>query len=139
MGPTNLTRSFALDDFPAYVRDGTIIPLNVSRAYTGLGDATSANLLTWAIWPHGTNEFTVTHPDRSGTTTVRVEADTGLRLTVTGIGKPHRLRILWPSLPREVVYDGAPLQEGADWRYEDANRRLWITTTSAAGGSYEVR
>lgn len=137
-GPTNFTRAFALDNFPAYVRDGANLPLNVTRTYTGFGDTNSANLLTWAIWPHGTNEFTVTHPDRSGTTTLRVEAGTGLSLTLAGVAKPHRLRILWPERPRVVRRDGQVLAEGADWRYDAADTRLWITSPTGNAAAYAV-
>ena len=38
-GPAVLTRDFPLDEYPVYVRDGAIIPMHVSRDYTGIGAA----------------------------------------------------------------------------------------------------
>lgn len=38
-----LTRTFALDDFSAYVRDGAIMPMQVSSAYTGFEASVDPN------------------------------------------------------------------------------------------------
>lgn len=37
-GPTTVTREFGLGEFPVYVREGAVLPLDVRRAYTGFGD-----------------------------------------------------------------------------------------------------
>jgi alpha-glucosidase (family GH31 glycosyl hydrolase) len=138
-GPTTLTREFRLDDYPVYVRDGAIIPLNVSRAYTGFGDAASQGFLTWVIYPQGTNEFTVHHPDRSGTTRLEVRAGETLTVSFRGVKKPHILRIRYPTVPQEVLLDGKPLAQASRWRYEPAAQRLWVKTQSYEGGLYVIR
>jgi alpha-glucosidase (family GH31 glycosyl hydrolase) len=138
-GSTSLVREFELEDYSVYVREGAILPLNVSRGYTGFGDASSAGFLTWAIWPHGTNEFTVHHPDQSGSTTVRVEKGTGLTVQVSGGNKPHILRVLLSSKPGEITLDGKPLLEGSQWRYSPGEQRLWIRTEASPLGRYEIR
>ncbi len=138
-GPSHLERSFALSDFPVYVRDGAILPLDVSRAYTGMGDADSKGFLTWAIWPRGTNTFTVRHPDRSGTTTVRVESGNDLHIALEGVKKPHLLRIRMPAKPTSVKLDGEALNEGPAWHYDEIGSRLWIRTRDYVHGRYEIR
>jgi alpha-glucosidase (family GH31 glycosyl hydrolase) len=138
-GPTTLVRRFALDDFPVYVRDGAIIPLNVSRPYTGFGDRSSDGFLTWAIYPHGRGEFIVQHPDRSGTTTLAVEAGRELSIVLAGVHKPHLLRILWPNKPTTIQLDGAPLNEGTDWWHDSADAHLWIKTREYRTGRYVIR
>ena len=137
-GPVTFSRRFELGDFPAYVRDGAILPLNVSRAYSGFGDGSSSNLVTWAVWPHGTNAFTVRHPDGSGETTLRVEAGPGLRLTLTGVPKPHRLRLHQPAAPVTILRNGTPLPAD-EWRHDAAAQRLWITQRHATNDRYEIR
>ena len=156
-GPASITRAFALDDYPVFVRDGAILPLNVTRAYTGFGDAKSAGFLTWAIWPRGTNTFTVEHTDRSGRTTLRVERSsvpegksapstsegahsTGeLRLALSGVKKPHILRILMARKPAEVRLDERLLEEGRDWTHDATAQRLVIRTERYDGGRYLVK
>ena len=137
-GPATLTRRFELGDFPAYLRDGSILPLHVSRGYTGFGDGSSSNLVTWAVWPHGTSAFTVRHPDSSGETTLQAETGSGLRLTLSGVPKPHRLRIHQPHAPVSVWRNGVPLSS-EEWRYEADRRRLWITQPLPANDRYEIR
>ena len=137
-GPAEITREFPLDQLSVYVRDGAIIPMNVTRAYTGLGDANSAGYLTFNIYPHESSSFAVQHTDGSGQTTVRVNQSDDLDVTLSGIQKPHILRILSPNKPREITLDEKPLVESTDWRYDDQDQRLWITTKSYAEGRYRI-
>jgi alpha-glucosidase (family GH31 glycosyl hydrolase) len=138
-GPRSFTREFTLADYPVYVREGSIIPLNVSRSYSGFGGRASEGYLTWAVWPQGTNQVTVQHPDRSGTTTLRVSVATNLVLSVEGVRKPHILRVLLPAKPVAVSLDGQPLAEGQHWSYDLAQHRLWIKTQTYAAGQYVIR
>jgi alpha-glucosidase (family GH31 glycosyl hydrolase) len=138
-GPQSLTREFALSDFPVYVREGAVLPLNVSRAYTGFGDASSEGLITWCIYPHGNSEFTLHHPDRSGTTRVQVHETDELALSLTGVKKPHILRIYRETPPTGIQLDGKTLAQGKDWRYDSVDRRLWIRTLTYDEGQYVIR
>ena len=137
-GPTRLTREFPLEEYPVYVRDGAVIPLNVSRAYTGFGDRASEGFLTWAVYPNETSAFTVHHPDGRGATTATVAQGQDLAVTLTGEKTPHILRVLLDRKPQQVTLDSAPLAEGDAWRYDAADRRLWITTREYAEGNYLV-
>lgn len=138
-GPRRLERRYALDDFPVFVRDGAILPMHVARNYTGFGDRQSEGLLTWAIWPGGTNEFTVHHPDGHGTTTLRAEDGANLTLTLSGESRPHLLRIFTPQRPQAVRRDGVLLREGEDWRYDSAEPRLWIRSSQPEARNYKIQ
>lgn len=139
-GPATVTNEFGIADFPVYLREGAILPLNVTRAYTGFGDTNSAGFLTWIIQPHGTSAFTVVHPDQSGRTTVDVDDGAeALSIRISGIHKPHLLRIRSPRRPVEVRLDDQPLVEGRDWRHDRADSRLWIRTREYAEGRYLIR
>ena len=137
-GPKTFTREFPLNEFPAYVRDGAIIPMNVSRAYTGFGDKDSEGFLTLAIYPNGTNEFTIHQTDNSGTTAVRVVDGPDLDITLSGVQKPHILRVLLPAKPTQVTLDGKALVEAGDWRYDEKDQRLWVKTKSYTEGKYRI-
>ncbi len=138
-GPTTFTRSFPLDEYPVYVRDGAIVPMNVNRSYTGLGDENSAGYLTWLIYPQGANRFTVHHPDGSGSTTVRVSEESGqVKIQFDGTKKRHILRVLLPTEPERIELDGIILAKGQQWRYDSANQRLWIRMEGYEKGRYKI-
>jgi len=137
-GPTTLTREFPLTECPVYIRDGAIIPMNVSRPYTGLGNRESEGFLTLNIYPLGSTEFTVHHSDGTGDTTVAVVAENGLTVQLSGTAKPHILRVLLDAKPAAVTLDGRPLAEGTDWRYDSTDNRLWVKTSQYTEGRYEI-
>ena len=72
-GSTSFTKSFLLEEFPVYIKEGAIIPLHIQRAYTAIGDSTSANYLTWLIYPKGKSEFTAYDIKDQTPTTLTVE------------------------------------------------------------------
>jgi alpha-D-xyloside xylohydrolase len=140
-GPTQITRRFPLDEYPVFIREGAIVPLRVSRAYTGLGDKDSAEFLTWLIHPGGRSEFTVYHPDAHPTLeSTKLTVDCGQALTIRISGKrvPYILRIFAERKPTSVVLDGRKMQEGESWIFAPDLRRLIIKSSEAAGEEYVV-
>jgi alpha-glucosidase (family GH31 glycosyl hydrolase) len=138
-GPASFDKEFRMDQYPAYVRDGAILPMNVSRPYTGIGDKDWEGFLTFSIYPHGSNAFTVHHADNSGTTKVAVESGDQVRVTFDGVKKPHILRVLMEKKPAGVTLDGQPLAEGTAWSYQPDKQRLIVRTSKYAAGQYEIR
>ena len=138
-GPATLTRRFELEEFPVYVREGAVIPLNVSRAYTGFGDAASAGFTTWAIYPAGRSGFTLEQPDGSGRTRIDVEETAGLRIGFRGVRQPVILRIKRAHAPAAVELDGIPLAKDVDWRFDAARELVWIRARTYAEGRFVVR
>lgn len=130
---------YGLDQYPVFVRDGAIVPLNVTRPYTGLGDRDSQGFLTLLVYPHGRSEYTVHHPDGSGSTVVRVErgAET-VEIVLEGVKKPHILRVLLEDAPGEIVLDGTPLPRYT-WRYDPDRTCLWVKTWEYGEGRYSIR
>jgi alpha-D-xyloside xylohydrolase len=137
-GPQTLTRDFPLDEFPVFVRDGAILPLEVERRYTGFGTEASKGLLTLSIYPRGTNSFTVHNPDRTGTTRIRVAEGRQLEVQIDGVPKPHILRVRLPKRPVNVTRDGTVLAGGTDWNYDATDHRLWITGRQASAARYSI-
>ena len=135
----SIERAFELDDYPVYVREGAILPMNVSRSYSGFGDRNSDGFLTWAIYPEGRTSFQVEHPDKSGATRMVVETGTELRVAVDGVHKPHILRIRQSAKPTRVELDGEPLSEGERWNFDASAWRLTIRTREYRQGSYVIR
>lgn len=141
-GPQQFTRDFPLDEFPVFVRDGAIVPLKVTRPYTGFGDQDSAEFTTWLIYPNGQSEFTLWHPEthsKPEATTVKVDDGAALKIEFSGKHAPHLLRILAKEKPAGITLDGDPLPEGAAWKFDPESRRLIIRTRNYARGAYLVK
>ena len=136
-GGRTITREFPIDEYPVFVRDGAIIPLNVERDYTGLGDADSAGYLTLALYPNGESAFTVHHPDNSGSWEVTmIEADDAVTVNFEGEGKPHLLRVFADSEPSAVEAGGEAFE---GWEYDAEDKRLWVRNDDPDVANYTLR
>ena len=125
-----------------FVREGAVIPLKVSRPYTGFGDTNSTAFTTWLVYPGGKSQFTLWHPEshpKPESTTLAVDSGASLKLEFSGKHQPHILRIHSQSKPTRVALDGAELPEGDAWQFDAAHQRLVIKTRDYAQGKYEVR
>ena len=141
LGNAQVRREFPLDEFPVFVREGAVIPLKVTRAYTGFGDTNSAGFTTWLVYPHGKSQFTLWHPEqhpKPEKTTLMVESGPTLRLEFSGRREPHILRILASRKPARVVLDGRELPEGDAWQFDAPHERLIIKTRDYVEGRYHI-
>ena len=141
-GPAQVRREFPLDEFPVFVREGAIIPLKVTRPYTGFGDTNSAGYTTWLVYPDGKSQFTLWHPEthpKPEKTTLAVDSGPSLKLEFSGQREPHILRIHLQRKPAHVTLDGAELSEGDSWQFDAAHHRLIIKTRDYTQGKYEIR
>ena len=138
-GPHTLTRRFPLDEFPVYVRDGSIVPMNISRSYTGIGSEDWDGFLTLNIYPGTGCSFEVCHPDQSGKTSVVVRPNSSrICIRLEGTKKPHILRVFLENTPKQVELDGRALHEGSDWSYDIEDFRLVVRTEEYEGGRYVI-
>ncbi len=140
-GPTKLRREFPLDEFPVFVREGAVIPLKITRPYTGLGDTNSAEFTTWLIYPSGKTQFTLWHPETHPNpekTTVTVDSGPPVNIAFSGRHEPHILRIVVPSRPARVTRDAVELLEGDAWQFDAARQRLIIKTRDYDRGAYQL-
>ncbi len=128
-GPTTITRDFPLEEFPVFLREGTIVPLDVRRPYTGFGDRDSEGFLTWCLWPgEGIAYYDFMH-DETRCTRVTTESGTsGAVIVLEGEAYPHILRVSLPEKFSEIRLNDRILEEGTDWRYEPQGEKLWIRT-----------
>ncbi len=140
-GPQQLTRDYPLDEFPVFVRDGAVVPLKVTRAYTGFGDQDSADYTTWLIYPNGRSEFTLWHPEthpKPESTTVKVDSAASLKIEFSGKHAAHILRILAKEKPVGITLDGQSLPEGTAWKFDAEAKRIIIKTRDYAQGAYMI-
>ncbi|HSB92441.1 MAG TPA: TIM-barrel domain-containing protein [Flavitalea sp.] len=138
-GPVTFTREFPLDEFPVYIREGAIVPMNINRSYTGIGDTSSNGYLTLLIYPNGKNEFTVHHPDKSGSTKIEVEERKDvILLTLNGIHKSHILNIQLAGKPAAVELEGVILNDSVDYSYDVLKGKLIIRSNKYVNGKYRI-
>jgi alpha-D-xyloside xylohydrolase len=138
-GPVIFEREFPLDEFPVYIREGAIVPMDISRSYTQIGDKNSAGFLTLLIYPDGKNEFTVFHPDKSGSTSVYVnENSEKIIISLTKLHKPHILNIQLMARPVKVILDDKILTEPVDYNFDVRRNKLIIRTENYKDGNYMI-
>ncbi|MDX9972198.1 MAG: glycoside hydrolase family 31 protein [FCB group bacterium] len=138
-GPKTVEKFVPLDEAAVYVRDGAIVPLNVTRPYTGFGDRDSAGRITWLIYPAPNAKFTLHNPDQSGDTTVRVDTGDTTHIRFEGVQQPHILLVHAPQPPKEITLDGARLLENAGWTYDPKRQRITIRTGAPNKSEYTIR
>jgi alpha-glucosidase (family GH31 glycosyl hydrolase) len=135
-GPATFEQEFQLDEYPVYIREGAIIPMDIKRQYTGIGDRTSEGYLTVLIYPGGINEFTLHHPDKSGSVKIQVEdSPDEIKIDLDGLHKPHILVINMDSKPLSVEMDGNIL---SDHKFDPLRNKLVIKTAEYKTGHYVI-
>ncbi|HAH25142.1 MAG TPA: glycoside hydrolase [Prolixibacteraceae bacterium] len=126
-GPVSFKRDFPLDEYPVYIREGSIVPMNIERRYTGLGSEANKGCLTWLIYPGVDNQFTVYHPDKRGSSTViMVNRPETIEITLKDTKKPSILNIHLDKKPGKVSFDGVELSDLLDYNFDVQKSRLIV-------------
>jgi len=138
-GPISFSKNYPLHEFPVYIREGAIIPLNITRSYTGLGDEQSTGYLTFLIYPHGKNQFTVYQPPDQHVTIIAVEQESEkIEIHLVGKKKSHILCLNLPTSPAAIFLDDKKLIEPCDYRFDPVKNKLWIKTDEYVEGHYAI-
>lgn len=137
-GPLTFSREYPLDEFPVYIREGSIVPLNISRKYTGFGDEKNKGFLTFLVYPDGKSNFTV-YPEGGGETHVAVdETPENIGISFTGAHLPHILEIHLQEEPGKVTLDNKLLVDSTACRFDAARQKLIIRTGNYTEGNYLI-
>lgn len=138
-GPATFEREFPLDEYPVYVCEGAIIPMDIKRDYTRIGDKNSSGYLTLLIYPDVKNDFTVYHPDKSGSTSVSVQNSTDkIEVALGETHKPHILKINMATKPQKVFLDGQMLADKVNYNFDEQHNKLIIKTDKYIFGKYTI-
>jgi alpha-glucosidase (family GH31 glycosyl hydrolase) len=138
-GPLTFKREFQMNEYPVYIREGAIIPLDIKRDYTGIGNNDSGGYLTLLLYPQDINEFTVYHPDKSGSTKIIVEdLKDEIKISLDGVHKPHILNVNMTSPPRQVELDDKILSDSSDFKFDKQRNKLIIKTDVYETGKYII-
>lgn len=135
---------------PLYVREGSIVPMNVGNDVTGMGTSASAGRLTLLVVPpaQGTSSFALQDEDDAVTQLdVRATA-TGSVVTMSRALRPSVLRVRVNEAPGGVTANAVALavqatQAALDaaetgWWWDAASRSAWVRVAANAGKSEVV-
>lgn len=140
-GPRTLTREFPLNEFPAFVRAGVIVPMNVRRAYTGFGDSTSEGFLTLLVVPGADGRaasYNTADPELRTDIALTQSAD-AVEIAIAGAPVTPILRIAADAAPQSITRNGAALTD-EQWRYDEAAAQIVIRAAGPETGvTYSVR
>jgi alpha-glucosidase (family GH31 glycosyl hydrolase) len=139
---------------PVFIRSGSIIPLDVVNGYAGHGDKSSAGAVTLDIYPDPARPAAFPLWDEKlGKTDITCAVKEGVTsVTLDGAAaREYVLRITAPKSPKQVriVVAGniRPLAEldrrgwenkSPGWRYDAADRRLWVRLRAEGETTVEV-
>lgn len=139
-GPVAVTREFPLHEYPVYVKEGAIIPLAISRDYTGLGEKADSHLLTILIYPDLDKGSFEIFRERDQSTLIQYQKiPTGLSVQVSGKKCPHCLKIALNKRPFSVFFNGKELVVDRDYSYLPVLQKLSIKTPTDDPGQYEIK
>lgn len=138
-GPAIFDKDFPMNEYPVFISEGAIIPMNIERSYTGIGDENSKGYLTLLIYPEKESEFTVYDPENGENTTIIVK-DTlkSVKISLKGKKTPHILKVNLASKPEKVNLDNIMLSDSMDYQYDTDHNKLIIKTGMYASGEYLI-
>ena len=138
-GGSSFEKSFPLEEFPVFIREGAIVPLNIQRSYTGLGSEENAGKDTWLIYPGMNNAFTLYHPDKSGSTTLTMKNLPGLlEITTKDTKKPSVYTIRLENNPSKVLFNEIELNDSTDYRFDKQKHRLTVHIDQVKDGVMKI-
>lgn len=138
-GPVSFDKEFPMDEFPVFIAEGAIIPMNIERSYTGIGDENSKGYLTLLIYPDKENEFTVYDPDSRESTTISVkENKKAVIISLKGKKVPHILKVNLAIKPQKLRLDNVLLSDSLDYQYDPDQHKLIVKTGLYSSGEYVI-
>jgi len=140
-GKQKINKDFLLDEFPVFVKEGAIIPMNIERDYSGFGTEENMGKITFVIYPDKENSFDFYHLDKPDvkTTLSYKRTETELIIDIKGSELAHILNIHLSEKPNSISKSGKELQEGIDWFYDTAKQKLNIKTEDSQNCKYIIK
>lgn len=138
-GTITFEQDFPLNEFPVFIKEGSIIPMNIKRSYTGIGNEADDGFLTFLIYPNNdTQSFEVHREYERSTTLTYFAEDQYLAIDLIDYKCPHILNIAINQKPSAIELDGMELKNNRDYSYDDSTKKLHIKTSDYKEGHYKI-
>ncbi|XOV94087.1 MAG: TIM-barrel domain-containing protein [Bacteroidota bacterium] len=139
-GPVALEREFSLDEYPVFIKAGAIIPMDIKRDYTGIGNQDDDGYLTVMIYPdEESGSFEVYREKDQSSLISYVNSGKVLSINFGGKKTPHVLNIQSERKPLKIDLDGVELTEGTDFNFDGPHQKIIIKTTMYETGKYSIQ
>ena len=139
-GKNSFEKEYPLDEYPVYIKEGAIIPLDIKRDYTKIGDEHSDGFLTILIYPNTYNNFTYYHLDSKNKTDLFYDNSASyLKIKLDGEKIPHILNIHSKIKPKSIELDGKLLNEDSSWYFNTEKNKIMVKTKKYENGKYIIR
>lgn len=142
------TLTFGFDEFPAFIRKGAIIPMNITNSVTGFGSPLNKDFTTVLIYPReGEKKFGLYEQDKAGAMLSYTKGRDSLTLRSTSTGRSLLFSVRGEPVPATVKNaSGAPLAQAASMAQLVAMQAgyfvdggvTWYAVKNAASGA-EIR
>ncbi|MEN8193270.1 MAG: TIM-barrel domain-containing protein [Bacteroidota bacterium] len=138
-GNKSFEMEFPIDEYPVFIKEGAIIPMDIKRNYTKIGDMDSEGYTTILIYPSTYNSFTFYHPDSKNKTDIYYDnSDSGLDIKLDGSKIPHILNIHSSTKPISIELDKEILDSTSNWNYNSKYQKIIIKTDDYVNGIYRI-
>ena len=138
-GTQTIEMEFPIDEYPVFVKEGAIIPMNIKRSYTKIGDKDSEGYTTILIYPLNKNSFTYYHTDNITKTEISyTNNDNELFIELSDAKISHILNIYTERKPSRIELDGKILDKDVNWNYHPLKHKLIIKTNDYKKGTYKI-
>lgn len=138
-GPTTFKREFPLDEYPVFIKEGAIIPMDIKRSYTGIGSEKDDGFLTFLVYPNDdTQSFKINREYEHSSTLTYFNEDEYLAIYLLGEKTPHILNIHMKNKPSAIELDGTELLEHTGFSWDEQNKKLRIKTDKYGEGNYKI-
>ena len=138
-GPVTFENEFPLDEYPIYIKEGAIIPMDIKRSYTKIGSEEDEGFLTFLIYPNNITESFTVHKEYEPSTTLTYFAEEEyLSIYLLENKWPHVVRIHLEDKPFSVELDGTELEENVNYSWDEESDKLVIRTSIYENGNYKI-
>ena len=139
-GNQKINKDFPLDEFPVFVKEGAIVPMNIEKGYSGFGTDENKGNITFYIYPEKENRFDFYHLDKPEikTTVSYSLGKNKLKITLNGEPIAHILNIHLIKAPENILKNGMELQKDIEWFYNPAKEKLIINANISSIGQYDI-
>lgn len=133
-----ISQEYSLEEFPVFIKEGAIIPMDIKRSYNGFGSEENNGKITFVIYPDKENSFDYYHLDPNTKTTVSYESDDSmLNIHTDGVELSYVLNIHLNNEPKSIIKQGLKLIKEKDWTYNPTSKKLIIKSDQL--GDYQVK
>jgi alpha-glucosidase (family GH31 glycosyl hydrolase) len=137
LGGTTIERNYPLNEMPVYIREGAVVPMNIKRRYTGLGDEESDGSITYLIYPDGKNSFTHYSTVGKAPCDIKVSLENKKITVKLESQSPFILLIHSDTKPNNIIKNDKNVP-ATNWTYDGQKKKIHIKCADFGKLKFEI-